>query len=385
MKKRLAAITLSLSLCLSLFALTSCMSSEQQQIAKSNEDASKTLAEEYLKSYYNGGTVNNLTCLTYTGTLGNRKASEYVRASATTDDKDFFILINTESEQCLDNYNSAEIKQAIEQKAANLLSGDEPTEVDAVIYSDSLPDSMKTSDCEGYLSAEDKTMEDVFSSGAYSISVTCSYIDSKSDFQSIDTSSFLTENSNIKSCELTYKNYRNDALYRSDNSCDPYSLKSKLISSFNGETGESTSSYSSYGAFSANGVDIYWDETKLSLDFSNTEPLSQITHEDYEGLVFTPKLETAVSISYTALEQSENGSDLYFFFDQSNYGDYGILTDPQNTYNKNTIWQINSSKSTPTQVEFSFGHESGSFTIGIYKGEEQSAIADFIGGIGEQK
>lgn len=385
MKKRLMAIALTLSLCFSLFALASCMSSEQQQIAKENENASKTLAEEYLQNNYNGGTVNNLTCITYTGALGNRKASEYVRAAATVSDKDFFILINTETEQCLDNYNTSTVKDSLKQKASDLLGGEAPTEAAVSIFSDSLPDSMKTSDCEGYLSAEDKTMENIFASGDYSISVTCSYINSNADFLSIDASSFLPDSANIKSCELIYKNYRSDALYRSDNPCDPYSLKSKLVSSLDSETREITSSYSSYGAFSANGVDIYWDETKLSLDFSNTEPSSQITHEEYEGLVFTPKLQNAVSISYAALEQSENGSELYFFFDPANYGDYGILTDPQNIYSQNTIWEISSSRSTPTQADFSFGHESGSFTLGIYKGEEQSAIADIIGGIGEQK
>lgn len=385
MKKRLTAITLTLSLCLSLFLLTSCMSSEQQQIAKENEDASKTLAEEYLKSNYGGGTVNSLTCITYTGSLGNRKASEYVRAAVTAHDKDFYILINTKSEQCLDNYNTDKVKKAIEQRASDLLSGETPTKVTASIFSDSLSDSMKINDCEGYLSADDKTMEDIFASGAYSISVTCSYIDSEADFLSIDASAFIPESSNIKSCELTYKNYRNDALYRSNNSCDPYSLKSKLVSSFDGETGENISSYSNYGAFSANGVDIYWDETKLSLDFSETEPVSQIRHEEYEGLIFTPKLDTAVDINYTVLDQQENGGELFLFFNSTNYGNYGILTDLKNTYNPNIIWKIDSSRTAPTQADFSFGHDSGSFTLGIYRGEEQSVIADFVDGFSEQK
>lgn len=388
MKKRFIATSLIFVLCTVTFFGCSCLSTEQQQIAKENESVSKTIAEEYLKSNYDGGTVKSLNCITYTpkeSALGSRKASNYVRASASVNDKDFYILVNTESKECLDNYNAEDVKDIIKQRAAELLPNVEPVDVIAEIYPNSVSEDLKGHDYEGYLDVSDKTAEDILL-GDYSINVTCSYIDDSSEFSAIDTSSFLPEGSSIKSLTLSYLNYKDESRFRSGGE-DSYTLKDSFVSTFDGSSTTPVNEYHSYSSFANDNVEIAWDNTKINAEVSESknEPEEIITHEDYSDLEFKPKSITPLEINYEMLEASDANGELDFYFDGINYDDYGILTDTQNTYNPNSVFAINGSKSGYTFVPFTFNHNSGTFTLSFYKGEKSNDLADIVNGLGAQK
>lgn len=389
MKKRLLSTSLIFFLCASMLTGCSCLSSEQQQIAKENESVSKTIAEEYLKSNYNGGTVNNLSCITYTpkeSVVGSQKASSYVRASATANDKDFYILVDTESKECLDNYNADNVKEIITQRAAAILPNSEAADITAKIYPKSVSDNLRDKDYEGYLNAEDKTADDIFKSGNYSIDVTCSYINDSADFSAINPEGFLPDGSNMDSVTLSFLNYKDESRYRSGGE-DSYKLNDSFVTAYGNGSQTPVSEYHSYSSFKNSNVEIAWDSTKIDVQVSESldTPEEQLFHEDYQDLAFTPKTDKLLNINYTLLEASQGSGELYFYFDGGNYGDYGILTDSQNTYNPNTIFEINGSKSGYTYAPFSFSHSSGSFSLAIYKGEKSSDLAGIVNGFGGPK
>lgn len=389
MKKRFISTSLIFILCTTALFGCSCLSTEQQQIAKENESVSKTIAEEYLKSNYDGGTVNSLNCITYTpkeSALGSRKASSYVRASATANDKNFYILVNTESKECLDNYNAEDVKEIIKQRAAAILPDSEPVDITAEIYPNSVSEDLQGNDYEGYLDVSDKTAEDIFLSGNYSINVTCSYVDDEADFSAIDTSGFLPEDSTLNNVTLSYLNYKNEARFRNGGE-DSYKLNDSFVSTFTDSSESPVNEYHSYSSFTNDDVEIAWDTTKIDLQVtkSSDSPEEEIVNEDYQNLIFKPKSNTALEIKYTLLDAADGTGELEFYFDGTNYGDYGILTDKQNIFNPNTIFEINASKSGYTYVPFTFSHSDGTFTLAIYKGEESNDLVDLVNGLGSQK
>lgn len=389
MKKRLLSTSLIFFLCALMLIGCSCLSSEQQQIAKENESVSKTIAEEYLKSNYKGGTVNNLSCITYTpkeSVIGSQKASSYVRASATANDKDFYILIDTESKECLDNYNEDDVKEIISQRAAAVLPNSQAVDITAKIYPKSVSDDLRDKDYEGYLNSEDKTADDIFKSGNYSIDVICSYINDSADFSAISPESFLPDGSKMGSVTLSFLNYRDEARYHSGGE-DSYKLKDSFVATYSDGAQNPISEYHAYSSFKNDDVEIAWDSTKIDVNISegSNKAEEQIYHEDYQDLVFTPKNENLLNIDYTLLEASQGNGELYFYFDGNNYGDYGILTDNQNTYSPNSIFEINGSKSGYTYYPFSFSHNNGKFSLAIYKGEKSSYLSGIVNGFGEPK
>ncbi|MCQ4022785.1 MULTISPECIES: hypothetical protein [unclassified Ruminococcus] len=384
MKKRFILTSLAFILTASTLFGCSCMSNEQNKIAKENESVSKTIAEEYLKSNYENGTVNSLSCITYTpkeSALGSRKASNYVRASATVNDKNFYILVNTDSKQCLDNYNSDDVKEMIKQRAAAALPNSTPADITAEIFANIVPDDINGNDYEGYLSITDKTADDILTSGNYSVNVTCSYIDDTADFSAIDTSSFLPQNAKFGSVTLTYLNYKDEARFRSGGNAS-YTLNDSFTSSFDGSSGQPQNEYKAYTSISVDDVEIAWDSTKLDLTVGKADdtPEPEIKNEDYPNLVFKPKSDNAIEINYKLLDKAEGVGDIDFYFDGTLYGSYGILNDSQNILNPNTVMEINETRSGVNFVPFTFAHDEGSFTLAIYTGEESNTLSELVSG-----
>lgn len=386
MKKRFILTSLALILTATMLAGCSCLSNEQQKIAKENESVSKTIAEEYLKSNYQNGTVNSLSCITYTpkeSALGSKKASSYVRASATANDKNFYILVNTDSKQCLDNYNSESVKDIIEQRAAAALPGSTPADITAEIFANTVPDDINGKEYEGYLSIADKTAEDILTSGNYSVNVTCSYIADTADFSAIDTSSFLPENAKFGNITLTYLNYKSEARFRSGGN-DSYVLNSKFVSAFENSSVQAKNEYTAYSSVATDDVEIAWESEKLELTAAESDaaPEQEVRNEDYQDLVFKSKSSKALDINYKLLEKAEGTGELDFYFSGTHYGCYGILNDKKNSLNPNTIMEIKESRSGVNFVPFTFAHSEGKFTLAIYEGEESNTLSEIVNGFG---
>lgn len=385
MKKRFLLTSLACILTASVLFGCSCLSNEQQQIAKENESVSKTIAEEYLKSNYNGGTLNSLSCITYTpkeSTLGSRKASSYVRASATANDKNFYILVNTDSKECLDNYNSEDVKELIKQRAADVLPNSTPADITVEIFADNVPDDINTNDYEGYIDIDDKSAEDILTSGNYSVNATCSYIADTADFTAINTSSFLPENSKFGSVTLTYRNYKSEERFRTGGN-DSYTLSDSFVSVFTGSS-QVKNEYKAYESIETDDVEIAWEPDKIELTVQDSTelPEQEVKNEDYENLVFKLKSSKAIEIQYNLLDGANGTGNIDFYFSGNNYGCYGILNDKQNIYNKNTIMEIKDSRSGVNFVPFTFSHSEGTFTLAIYNSEENNAISEIVNGLG---
>lgn len=389
MKKRFILTSLAFILTASVMFGCSCLSNEQQKIAKENESVSKTIAEEYLKSNYENGTVNSLSCITYTpkeSALGSRKASNYVRASATANDKNFYILVNTNSKECLDNYNSDDVKEIIEQRASSVLPGSTPADITVEIFASNVPEDINTTDYEGYLSITDKTAEDILTSGNYSVNVTCSYIADMADFSTIDTSGFLPDNSKFGTVTLTYLNYKSEARFRSGGN-DSYTLNSKFVSTFENSSAQPQNQYSAYSSIATDDVEIAWNpsEVDLTVSDSSAPPEQEVRNEDYQNLIFKPKSNKATEINYKLLDAADGTGNLDFYFSGAHYGCYGVLNDKQNILNPYTIMEITESKSGVNFIPFTFAHSEGTFTLAIYNGEENNALSEIVNGFSAQK
>ncbi len=388
MKGRLISACVAGALLISLI-FTSCLSSEQKQIANEKESVSKTIAEEYLKSTYKGGTIKNLKCLTYTpkdSALKIPKASSYVRASANTNDRDFYILIDTDSKKCLDNYNVPAIKEEIAELASNLLKGDPPENISVGIIPKSVPDTLNLGDYEGYLENGAKSLDDVMADGGYSIDVIAQYYDSHADFSSIDASGLFEENTGKNDMNLTYINYRDKKHLdvAPDDGGFSYRVYDMFSSTYSGDLDSPENNYIRFEHRELDDVEVVWDSTRLALEFDETIPEDDISNGEYKNYTFSPVKDSSTFIKYQRLVDDGEPVviDLYFYPETG--GKYGVMTDSLNPYNKNTIWKINRSNNEPIYQEFSFDHDSGNLVLGIYNGSENN-IAGIVGGLSGQK
>ncbi len=388
MKRRLISACVSGVLLTSLL-LTSCLSSEQKQIANEKESVSKTIAEEYLKSNYDGGTIKNLKCLTYTpkdSALRIPKASSYVRASANTNDKDFYILIDTDSKKCLDNYNVPAVKDEIAELASNLLAGDPPENISVGIIPKSVPDTLNLGDYEGYLENGAKSLDDIMSDGGYSIDVIAQYYDSHADFSSIDTSEFFKRNTGENDMNLTYINYRDKEHLdvAPDDGGFSYRVNAMFSSTYSGDPDSPENVYVKFEHRELDDAEVVWDSTRLALEFSETEPEEDISSEKYKNHTFSPVGDSSVLINYEKLVDDDEPVSIDLYFYPKNSGNYGVMTDNLNPYNRNTVWQLNKSNNEPIYEEFSFDHYAGNLVLGMYTASENN-IADIVGGLSGQK
>ncbi len=387
MKRRLISACTICAL-ISSILLTSCLSSEQKQIANEKESISKAIAEEYLKENYGSGFIKNLSCITYTpenSALKSPKASKYVRATASVDNKDFFILVDTDSSKCLDNYNSDKIHSDIQRLAEDIMPEAEVAGIEVDINSKSVSE-LNEVDYEGYFNYSDKTMKEILQNGGYSIDVTLKYIDSDADFSLINDEPFFEDSSFKNDISLKFLNYRDKERFNiSSSDYDiSYSVKDIFTSVRKAGSQSISDSYHKFDSVSFDDFEIIWEPEKLELSFIDAEQEEDVMSEDYADYVFTAKNESGVKIYYSKLDPTIESMKIDFYFSNKNAGSYAAISDPLNVYNKHTIWEINKS-SDPTYKVFEFNHDSGMLYAGIYNGEKNNKLSNLVNGFNGKK
>lgn len=282
-----------------LLILTSCMSDEEQQKAKQNEQLAVPIVQNYLNEHFGGGILGDAACITETKSdplfpVVNQYATGYVRVSVWADWRNFSVIANVNTSACYDNYNRDSIIRSMRERAASSLLVDSPDYIE-VHYRLKGLQSMYF---DGFAERNDIDADAVLESGRYDISVICRYIASEMDFSQIDASGFFPKQ-NSAPVRLALVNFRDRGRYSSNDMTsifekydgDDFYRCSDILTAQTDPDADKPDILQDYVHASLkaiNGMELAWDAGRFDLQAAPTE--------------------SGITIACTALQDSSVGS-----------------------------------------------------------------------------